>query len=92
MPFRTDARIFVAGHRGLVGSAVVRRLSAGGFTHVLTATRDQLDLRDQAAVNYWFRANRPEFVFLYTRRICTAWSASSISEARVSTRATAGSR
>jgi hypothetical protein len=54
----------VAGHRGLVGSAVVRRLQAAGFTNLLTATRDQLDLRDQAAVNYWFRANRPDAVFL----------------------------
>ena len=55
---------FVAGHRGLVGSAVVRRLRAEGYANVLTATREQLDLRDQAAVNYWFRANRPEYVFL----------------------------
>src|SRR5689334_9026057 len=60
----SSARIFVAGHRGLVGSAILRRLHAEGFTQVLTATREQLDLRDQAAVNYWFRANRPEFVFL----------------------------
>jgi GDP-L-fucose synthase len=59
-----DARIFVAGHRGLVGSAIVRRLRQLGYVNVLTATRDQLDLRDQAAVNYWFRANRPEFVYL----------------------------
>jgi GDP-L-fucose synthase len=58
------SRIFVAGHLGLVGSAVIRRLDAGRFTNVLTATRDQLDLRDQAAVNCWFRANRPEYVFL----------------------------
>ncbi len=58
------SRLFVAGHRGLVGSAVVRRLRHLGYTNVLTATRDQLDLRDQAAVNYWFRANRPEFVYL----------------------------
>jgi GDP-L-fucose synthase len=58
------SRIFVAGHRGLVGSAVVRRLEQLGYENILTATRDQLDLRDQAAVNYWFRANRPEFVFL----------------------------
>jgi GDP-L-fucose synthase len=56
--------VFVAGHRGLVGSAIVRRLEAEGFSRVLTATREQLDLRDQAAVNYWFRANRPEYVLL----------------------------
>ena len=59
-----SSRIFVAGHRGLVGSAVVRRLRGEGYSEILTATRDQLDLRDQAAVNYWFRANRPEYVFL----------------------------
>ena len=59
-----DSRIFVAGHRGLVGSAILRRLEQLGHENVLTATRDQLDLRDQAAVNYWFRANRPEYVFL----------------------------
>ena len=59
-----DSRIFIAGHTGLVGSAVMRRLEAEGFTNILTATRDQLDLRDQAAVNYWFQANRPEYVFL----------------------------
>lgn len=61
---KPDARVFVAGHRGLVGSAVVRRLEAEGFSNILTATREQLDLRDQAAVNYWFRANRPDFVVL----------------------------
>jgi GDP-L-fucose synthase len=59
-----DARIFVAGHRGLVGGAVVRALHDAGHHNVLTATRHQLDLRDQAAVNYWFRANRPEYVYL----------------------------
>jgi GDP-L-fucose synthase len=57
-------RIFVAGHRGLVGSALVRRLQREGQGSVLTATRDQLDLRDQAAVNYWFKANRPDYVYL----------------------------
>ncbi|MCU0303310.1 MAG: GDP-L-fucose synthase [Thermoanaerobaculales bacterium] len=59
-----QSRIYVAGHTGLVGSAVLRRLEREGFSTVLTATREQLDLRDQAAVNYWFKANRPEFVFL----------------------------
>jgi GDP-L-fucose synthase len=54
----------VAGHRGLVGSALVRKLEAEGFTRVLCATRQQLDLRDQSAVNTWFQANRPEYVFL----------------------------
>jgi GDP-L-fucose synthase len=61
---RAGARIYVAGHRGLVGSAIVRRLQRDGDTNILTATREQLDLRDQAAVNYWFRANRPEYVYL----------------------------
>jgi GDP-L-fucose synthase len=59
-----DARVFVAGHRGLVGSALLRRLRDEGYANLLTASRDQLDLRDQAAVNYWFKANRPDFVFL----------------------------
>jgi GDP-L-fucose synthase len=64
MTLSREARIFVAGHRGLVGAALLRRLDAGGFTRILTATRKQLDLRDQAAVSDWFRTNRPEYVFL----------------------------
>lgn len=52
-----SARIYVAGHRGLVGSAILRALGKEGYTNLLTATREQLDLRDQAAVNYWFKAN-----------------------------------
>jgi GDP-L-fucose synthase len=59
-----NSRIFVAGHRGLVGSAITRRLQQLGAVNLLTASRDQLDLRDQAAVSYWFRANRPEYVYL----------------------------
>jgi len=59
-----DARIYVAGHRGLVGSAIVRRLHEGGYRRLLTASRDELDLRDQAAVNAWFAANRPQYVFM----------------------------
>jgi len=64
LPMDRSARIFVAGHRGLVGSAVARRLRQSGFDRLLLPSREQLDLRDQAAVNYWFRANRPDYVFL----------------------------
>ncbi len=63
-PMPTDAKIFVAGHRGLVGSAIMRRLESAGFANVLTATRDELDLRDQGAVDEWFVAHRPDYVFL----------------------------
>ena len=63
-PVDRNARVFVAGHRGLVGSALVRRLEAEGFTCILTATRDELDLRDQSDVSRWFEANRPDYVFL----------------------------
>ena len=59
-----DSSIFVAGHRGLVGSAIVRALRSAGFTNVLTAPRSELDLRDQTAVNRWFAANRPQYVYL----------------------------
>ena len=59
-----DARVFVAGHRGLVGSALMRRLAADGFSNLVTATRDEVDLRDQSAVSEWFAANRPDYVFL----------------------------
>ncbi|MCP3973301.1 MAG: GDP-L-fucose synthase [bacterium] len=59
-----ESKVFVAGHRGLVGSAVVRRLLDLGYGNVVTASRGQLDLRDQMAVNYWFKANRPDCVFL----------------------------
>ncbi len=59
-----DARIYVAGHRGLVGSAIMRLLGQRGFTQLLAATRDELDLRDQAAVERWFREQKPQYVFL----------------------------
>jgi GDP-L-fucose synthase len=64
MSIPSHSPIFVAGHRGLVGSAVLRALEREGSTNILTTTREQLDFRDQAAVNYWFKANRPEYVFL----------------------------
>ncbi len=59
----TEPKVFVAGHRGLVGSAIIRRLARERFT-VLTASRDQLDLRNQEAVRQWFESNRPEYVYL----------------------------
>ena len=60
----TDSPIYVPGHAGLVGSAVTRRLEAAGYTNILTASRQQLDLRDQSEVSHWFKANRPEYVYL----------------------------
>lgn len=57
-----EAPIFVSGHRGMVGSAIVRRLEQEGFEQILTATRDEMDLRDQAAVDRWFRETKPEYV------------------------------
>lgn len=61
---RKDTRIFVAGHRGLVGTAIVRNLTAAGYRNILIASRQELDLRNQAAVNAWFARNRPEQVYL----------------------------
>src|SRR5436190_15597249 len=58
------SRVYVAGHRGLVGSAIVQRLRSEQLHDVLTVPRAELDLRDQSAVNRWFRDNRPEYVFL----------------------------
>ncbi len=64
-----DARIFVAGHRGLVGSAIVRRLQADGYPNLLLASRDQLDLRDRDSVEAFFAAHRPEFVILAAAKV-----------------------
>jgi GDP-L-fucose synthase len=73
MPFMTEllpdgARVFVAGHRGLVGSAVVRRLTAEGHP-VLVRTRAELDLRDAAATAAWLRQTRPDAVVLAAARV-----------------------
>ena len=59
-----QAPVFVAGHRGLVGSAIVSRLEADGFTDLRTVGREALDLRHQSAVDAWFDDQRPRYVFL----------------------------
>jgi GDP-L-fucose synthase len=56
------AKVFVAGNRGMVGSAIVRRLQRGGFENILTRTRQELDLMDRAAVRGFFEAERPNYV------------------------------
>ncbi|AJE04197.1 GDP-L-fucose synthase [Geobacter pickeringii] len=64
-----NARIYVAGHRGLVGSAIVRKLAAEGYGNLLRRTSDELDLRDQAAVASFFEQERPEYVFLAAAKV-----------------------
>jgi len=64
-----DSRVFVAGHRGLVGSALVRRLERAGFTNLLLRSSAELDLRNQAAVEETFRNERPEYVFLAAAKV-----------------------
>ncbi len=64
-----SARIFVAGHRGMVGSAIVRSLQAKGYTNVLTASREQLDLLDQSAVQAFLQAEKPEYIFIAAAKV-----------------------
>jgi GDP-L-fucose synthase len=64
-----EASIYVAGHRGLVGSAIVRRLRDSGFTRIIVREREDLDLRDQAAVNGFFETVRPQYVYLGAARV-----------------------
>lgn len=63
------ARIFVAGHRGLVGSAIVRNLEAKGYTHILKRTHAELDLTDAAATDAFFAEHKPEYVFLAAAKV-----------------------
>jgi len=64
-----DGRVYVAGHGGMVGSAVVRRLQRAGYTNLITRTSRELDLRDQAAVHAFFHHARPEYVVLAAARV-----------------------
>jgi len=69
-----QSRIFVAGHRGLVGSAIVRNLAARGYANLITQTRSELDLTDQAAVNAFFTEAKPQYVFLAAARVGGIWA------------------
>ena len=56
----TESKIYVAGHRGMAGSAIVRKLRAEGFSNIIIRTSNELDLRNQNAVNVFFEAEKPD--------------------------------
>jgi len=64
-----NEKIYIAGHRGLVGSALVRRLNAVGFTNLTVRAHDELELTDQAAVRQFFKSERPDYVFLAAAKV-----------------------
>src|SRR5579863_4829597 len=66
---KNDSRIFVAGHRGLAGSAIVRALEKRGSTNLILRTHAELDLADRSAVETFFAREKPEFVFLAAARV-----------------------
>ncbi len=66
---KSDSRIYVAGHQGLVGSAIVRALRRQGYTNLLLGTRAELDLLDANAVGRFFAEERPEFAFLAAAKV-----------------------
>ncbi|RZK65166.1 MAG: GDP-L-fucose synthase [Pedobacter sp.] len=65
---KTD-KIYIAGHRGMVGSAIERNLEAAGFNNIITRTSNELDLRDAAAVADFFKAEKPDYVFLAAAKV-----------------------
>src|SRR5690349_19021505 len=67
--FDSSKKIYVAGHRGLVGSAIVRNLQKKGYRNILTKTHAELDLTDQAATETFFAHARPDYVFLAAARV-----------------------
>ncbi len=69
MIMQKDARVFVAGHRGLVGSAICRKLEADGYSDVLTQSRSETDLTDPAEVRQFFAQAQPEYVFLAAAKV-----------------------
>lgn len=64
-----NSKIYIAGHRGMVGSAITRRLQQAGFTNFVTRTSDTLDLRDQEAVAAFFQEEKPDYVFLAAAKV-----------------------
>ena len=64
-----NSKVYIAGHRGMVGGAIFRHLSGKGFTNIITRTSSELDLRNQAAVNDFFVAEKPEYVFLAAAKV-----------------------
>lgn len=64
-----NSRIYIAGHRGMVGSAIKRNLEAAGFSHIITRTSREVDLRDQRLVNRFFADERPNYVFLAAAKV-----------------------
>ncbi|MCR4348035.1 MAG: GDP-L-fucose synthase [Sulfuricaulis sp.] len=66
---KPDSKIYIAGHRGLVGSAITRRLRSGGYSNLSLRTHAELDLLDQRAVDEFFARERPEYVFLAAARV-----------------------
>jgi len=65
----SNSKIFVAGHNGLVGSAIVRNLESKGFTNIITIDRERLDLRSTLEVNMFFNMERPDYVFLAAAKV-----------------------
>jgi GDP-L-fucose synthase len=57
-------KIYIAGHNGMVGSAIVRKLKAEGYNNLILRSSKELDLRNQSAVNAFFEAEKPDYVFL----------------------------
>jgi GDP-L-fucose synthase len=66
---RKDAKIFVAGHKGMVGSAIVRELQAKGYKNILTKSRQELDLLDQRAVLAYLKQERPSYIFIASAKV-----------------------
>ncbi len=64
-----ESKIYIAGHRGMVGSAIQRRLQSAGFTNFVTRTSAQLDLRNQQAVADFFAAEKPDYVVLAAAKV-----------------------